>query len=148
VAPRRKYVENWPVWIAVNLVAIGLFAYKGLWLTVALYAIFVAMSVVGWRAWRPARGDRGSGGMSTGFVVALLGAESTGKTTLATRARRRAHRRRPAGCRRRRGAARVLRPRGPHPEARRTGGDRRRADAAHRTRPRPAPRSSSPTPLR
>jgi nicotinamide mononucleotide transporter len=48
----RKYVENWPVWIAVNLVAIGLFAYKGLWLTVALYAIFVAMSVVGWRAWR------------------------------------------------------------------------------------------------
>jgi len=48
----RKYVENWPVWIAVNLVAIGLFAYKGLWLTVVLYAIFVAMSLVGWRAWR------------------------------------------------------------------------------------------------
>ncbi len=48
----RKYVENWPVWIAVNLVAIGLFAYKGLWLTVVLYAIFVAMSLLGWRAWR------------------------------------------------------------------------------------------------
>ncbi len=47
----RKYVENWPVWIAVNVVAIGLFAYKALWLTVLLYAIFVAMSLVGWRAW-------------------------------------------------------------------------------------------------
>ena len=48
----RKYVENWPVWIAVNAVAIGLFAYKALWLTVLLYAIFVAMSLVGWRHWR------------------------------------------------------------------------------------------------
>jgi nicotinamide mononucleotide transporter len=47
----RKYVENWPLWIAVDVVAIGLFAYKSLWLTVALYAIFVAMSLVGWRAW-------------------------------------------------------------------------------------------------
>jgi nicotinamide mononucleotide transporter len=48
----RKYVENWPVWIAVNVVAIGLFAYKGLWLTVVLYAVFVVMSLVGWRAWQ------------------------------------------------------------------------------------------------
>ena len=31
--------------------AIGLFAYKGLWLTVVLYALFVLMSLVGWRAW-------------------------------------------------------------------------------------------------
>ena len=48
----RKHVENWPVWIVVNVVSIGLFAYKGLWLTVLLYALFVAMSFVGWRAWR------------------------------------------------------------------------------------------------
>jgi len=48
----RKYVENWPVWIVVNVVSVGLFAYKGLWLTALLYAVFVAMSVVGWRAWR------------------------------------------------------------------------------------------------
>ncbi len=48
----RKYVENWPVWIAVNVVGVALFAYKGLWLTVVLYAIFVAMSFAGWRAWR------------------------------------------------------------------------------------------------
>jgi len=47
----RKYVENWPVWIAVNLASVALFAYKGLWLTVLLYAVFIPMSVAGWRAW-------------------------------------------------------------------------------------------------
>jgi nicotinamide mononucleotide transporter len=47
----RKYIENWPTWIAVNLVACALFAYKGLWLTVVLYAVFVVMSLIGWRAW-------------------------------------------------------------------------------------------------
>jgi len=48
----RKYVENWPVWVIVNMVSVALFAYKGLWLTVGLYAVFVAMSFAGWRAWR------------------------------------------------------------------------------------------------
>jgi nicotinamide mononucleotide transporter len=48
----RKYVENWPVWIVVDVVSVALFAYKGLWLTVLLYAIFIAMALAGWRAWR------------------------------------------------------------------------------------------------
>ena len=48
----RKFIENWAVWLGVNLFSIGLFAHKHLWLTVLLYAIFTALSVVGWRAWR------------------------------------------------------------------------------------------------
>ena len=48
----RKYIENWLVWLVVNVVSVGLFAYKGLWLTVLLYSLFAALSVVGWRAWR------------------------------------------------------------------------------------------------
>jgi len=48
----RKYVENWPTWVVVNVVSVGLFAYKGLWLTVILYAVFIAMSFAGWKAWR------------------------------------------------------------------------------------------------
>jgi len=48
----RKYVENWPTWIAVNVVATALFAYKGLALTAVLYAVFVAMSIFGWRRWQ------------------------------------------------------------------------------------------------
>jgi len=47
----RKYQENWGVWVLVNGVSVALFAYKGYWLTVLLYAVFIPMSVAGWRAW-------------------------------------------------------------------------------------------------
>jgi nicotinamide mononucleotide transporter len=47
----RKLIESWPVWLAVNVVSVALFAYKALWLTVILYAIFALLSVAGWRAW-------------------------------------------------------------------------------------------------
>jgi len=47
----RKYVENWPAWIAVNVVGVALFAYKGLWLTVGLYGLFLVMAAGGWVAW-------------------------------------------------------------------------------------------------
>jgi nicotinamide mononucleotide transporter len=47
----RKYIENWPTWLIVNVVSVALFAYKSLWLTVALYAAFVLLSAIGWRAW-------------------------------------------------------------------------------------------------
>ena len=48
----RKLLENWLVWLAVNVISVGLFAYKGLWLTCLLYLIFGVTSVMGWRAWR------------------------------------------------------------------------------------------------
>ena len=48
----RKYIENWPTWVVVNLVSIALFAYKGLWLTVGLYFVFAVMAVIGWQSWR------------------------------------------------------------------------------------------------
>jgi nicotinamide mononucleotide transporter len=54
----RKYIENWPVWLAVNLVSIALFATRALWLTVILYAVFAVLSVAGWRAWDALRGRR------------------------------------------------------------------------------------------
>jgi nicotinamide mononucleotide transporter len=47
----RKYLENWPVWIVVDVVGAALFAYKGLWLTTLLYLVFVVMAAVGWRSW-------------------------------------------------------------------------------------------------
>lgn len=47
----RKWIENWAVWVVVNTVSVGLFAYKGLWLTALLYTLFIGLSVVGWRAW-------------------------------------------------------------------------------------------------
>lgn len=48
----RKYVENWLAWGVVNGVSIALFVHKGLWLTVLLYALFMLLSVAGWRAWQ------------------------------------------------------------------------------------------------
>ena len=48
----RKFIENWIVWIVVNVASVGLFAYKGLWLTTGLYSVFLVLSFVGWRQWK------------------------------------------------------------------------------------------------
>lgn len=48
----RQWIENWAVWGVVNVVSVGLFAWKGLWLTAVLYALFVVLSWAGWRAWK------------------------------------------------------------------------------------------------
>ena len=47
----RKYIENWPAWVAVNVVGVALFGYKGLWLTSGLYALFALLALAGWREW-------------------------------------------------------------------------------------------------
>jgi nicotinamide mononucleotide transporter len=47
----RKYIENWPAWIVTNAIGISLYAYKGLWLTVVLYALLIVMAVWGWMCW-------------------------------------------------------------------------------------------------
>jgi nicotinamide mononucleotide transporter len=47
----RKKVENWHVWIAVDVLYVGLYVYKGLMLTAVLYAVFVVLAVAGLRAW-------------------------------------------------------------------------------------------------
>ena len=52
----RKLVENWLVWLAVNVVSLGLFSVKALWLTVALYAVFALLSIAGWRSWTKIEG--------------------------------------------------------------------------------------------
>lgn len=48
----RKYIENWAGWALVNVVSVGVFIIKGLWLTMGLYLVFAVLSVAGWRAWQ------------------------------------------------------------------------------------------------
>lgn len=47
----RKKVENWIVWIVVDILYVGLYLYKGLTLTAVLYGIFVVMAAVGLATW-------------------------------------------------------------------------------------------------
>jgi nicotinamide mononucleotide transporter len=50
----RKYISNWWLWIAVDVVYIGEYIYKGLWPTAALYAGLVGLAALGVRDWRRA----------------------------------------------------------------------------------------------
>lgn len=47
----RKYLEQWMAWIAVDAVCVGLYAYKGIYLYAALYAIYTVIAFVGYRKW-------------------------------------------------------------------------------------------------
>ncbi len=47
----HKKLENWLVWIAVDLISIPLFAYKGLYLTAGLYGVFLVLCCFGLRSW-------------------------------------------------------------------------------------------------
>ncbi|WP_454041028.1 nicotinamide riboside transporter PnuC [Cellulosimicrobium sp. Marseille-Q8652] len=51
----RKWIGNWWVWIATDVVLVGLYASQGLWLTAVLYVGFVALCVQGLREWSAAR---------------------------------------------------------------------------------------------
>jgi nicotinamide mononucleotide transporter len=48
----RKWIENWLVWIAVDVVYVGMYVVKGLFLMAGLYGVFLALAVAGFLAWR------------------------------------------------------------------------------------------------
>jgi nicotinamide mononucleotide transporter len=48
----RKVLENWAVWIAVDVVYVGMFIFKHLYLTSGLYAGFLVLAVMGHVQWR------------------------------------------------------------------------------------------------
>lgn len=48
----RRRLENWLLWIAVDISSIALYAVKGLTLTAFLYVIFLGLSLWGYREWR------------------------------------------------------------------------------------------------
>jgi nicotinamide mononucleotide transporter len=53
----RKLLENWALWIGVDLVYVGMFIYKGLYLTAGNYAIYLVLAVLGHLAWRRSLAD-------------------------------------------------------------------------------------------
>jgi nicotinamide mononucleotide transporter len=59
----RKVLENWAVWIAVDIVYVGMFIYKHLYPTAGLYAGFLVLAAMGYAQWqRSFRADHAAAG--------------------------------------------------------------------------------------
>ena len=50
----RRYLQSWYLWIAVDVLAIGLFYTRGLEPTAALYVVFLGLAITGLFQWRRA----------------------------------------------------------------------------------------------
>lgn len=48
----RKVLENWAVWMAVDVVYVGMFVFKKLYLTAGLYAVFFVLATLGYAEWK------------------------------------------------------------------------------------------------
>ncbi len=48
----RKYIENWWLWLAVDVVAVGVYIASGILLYALLYLLYLGMAVWGYRSWR------------------------------------------------------------------------------------------------
>ncbi len=63
----RKRLDTWTFWIAVDVVAVGVYLRKELYVTTVLYGVFLAMAVTGLIAWRRAMAQ--AEGIETAIAV-------------------------------------------------------------------------------
>ena len=66
VLQARKVIENWPLWIVVNVVAVAAYWKADLAYTAFLYVIYLGLAVVGWREWARVMTRDGGGGSAMG----------------------------------------------------------------------------------
>jgi nicotinamide mononucleotide transporter len=48
----RKQIENWYVWLVVDVLETGIYLVKGIELYAVLYCVYIGMAIAGWWAWR------------------------------------------------------------------------------------------------
>ena len=48
----QKHIEQWWVWMVVDLVSVGLYIYKDLQFTAILYFLYAIIAVLGYRKWK------------------------------------------------------------------------------------------------
>ena len=48
----RKYLEQWLIWIVVDVVTCALYFYKDIPFKASLYALYVVIAILGYRKWR------------------------------------------------------------------------------------------------
>ncbi|MEQ1822573.1 MAG: nicotinamide riboside transporter PnuC [Fimbriimonadaceae bacterium] len=69
----RKYIENWIVWILVDVIYVPLYLWKGLYLTGVLYAIFTIIAYLGLMEWNRLRSREIQSVPAHSFVKGLVG---------------------------------------------------------------------------
>jgi len=45
------YTWNWPLWLIINLLSVGLYLHKEMWPTAFQYGVFAVLAVRGWWKW-------------------------------------------------------------------------------------------------
>lgn len=50
----KKYIENWILWVVVNIGSIGMYAFKGLYFTTFLYVVYFGLAILGYIEWKRA----------------------------------------------------------------------------------------------
>jgi nicotinamide mononucleotide transporter len=48
----RKFIENWIVWLLVDVIATAIYYAKGIDFYAILYGVYLGMAILGWRAWQ------------------------------------------------------------------------------------------------
>lgn len=48
----KKKIENWLIWIAVNIMYIGIYISKDLWLYSVLFSVYLLLAISGYLRWR------------------------------------------------------------------------------------------------
>lgn len=47
----RKWIENWLVWVVVDIAYVAMYLSQGLNVTAVLYGVFLGLAVLGWKQW-------------------------------------------------------------------------------------------------
>lgn len=48
----KRYIQTWPVWVAVNLLSVPLYYSRGLYITAAMYFAFLLNALYSWYSWK------------------------------------------------------------------------------------------------
>ena len=50
----KKWLENWWLWVLLDLISLYMYWYKHLYLTTVLYAAFIVLCILGYQQWKKA----------------------------------------------------------------------------------------------
>ena len=48
----RKVLQNWLLWVFVDIIYVGIYLFKGLHLTAVMYAIYIIIALIGYLDWK------------------------------------------------------------------------------------------------